>query len=90
VFNTPGTFDPERYSASRNEDRQPYALFGFGGGRHRCLGMAFAHQQIKVIWGVLLQRYDFRLRDNPAVPDYSTFVVGPRHPCRATYARRGR
>jgi sterol 14-demethylase len=88
IFQAPDTFDPDRFSIPREEDRKPYSLFGFGGGRHRCLGMAFAHQQIKVIWGMLLQQYDFKLRDDPAVPDYATFVVGPRHPCRVHYARR--
>jgi sterol 14-demethylase len=88
IFPSPDIFDPDRYSAPREEDRGPYSLFGFGGGRHRCLGMAFAHQQIKVIWGMLLQHYDLELRDDLAVPDYSTFVVGPRNPCRVRFRRR--
>jgi sterol 14-demethylase len=90
AFRNPNLFDPDRFAPPREEDRKtPYSLIGFGGGKHRCIGMAFAHQQIKVIWGILLQRFDFKLLDEAAQPDYSTFVVGPQHPCRARYHRRG-
>jgi sterol 14-demethylase len=89
VFRNPDAFDPERFASPREEDREtPYSLIGFGGGKHRCIGMAFAHQQIKVIWGILLQRFDFDLVDTNIEPDYATFVVGPRHPCRVRYRRR--
>lgn len=89
VFRNPDMFDPERFAPPREEDRAtPYSLIGFGGGKHRCIGMAFAHQQIKVIWGILLQRFEFELLDGDVDPDYDTFVVGPRHPCRVRYRRR--
>jgi sterol 14-demethylase len=89
VFRNPDAFDPERFAPPRVEDRAtPYSLIGFGGGKHRCVGMAFAHQQIKVIWGILLQRCEFDLIGRDVHPDYATFVVGPRHPCRARYRRR--
>ena len=89
VFTDPDIFDPDRFAAPREEDRKtPYSLIGFGGGRHRCIGMAFAHQQIKVIWGILIQRFDFELLDDVVQPDYATFVVGPRHPCRVRYRQR--
>ena len=89
VFRTPDVFDPDRFAPPREEDRKsPYSLIGFGGGRHRCIGMAFAHLQVKVIWGLLLQNYDFELRGAPVEPDYATFVVGPRHPCRVSYRQR--
>jgi sterol 14-demethylase len=89
VFINPDVFDPARFAPPREEDRKtPYSLVGFGGGKHRCIGMAFAHQQIKVIWGLLLQRFEFSLVDQSIEPDYATFVVGPRHPCRVRYRRR--
>lgn len=89
VFADPDRFDPDRFAPAREEDRAtPYALIGFGGGKHRCIGLAFAHQQIKVIWSLLLQRFDFELVDRDAQPDYTTFVVGPRPPCRVRYRRR--
>jgi sterol 14-demethylase len=89
IFADPCRYDPDRFAAPREEDRRtPNALIGFGGGKHRCIGLAFAYQQIKVIWSVLLQRYSFELVDEVRGPDYTTFVVGPRQPCRVRYRCR--
>lgn len=91
VFDAPFRFDPARFLPPREEEKHvPYALSGFGGGKHRCLGTAFAQLQVKVIWIVLLRHFDFELGDGAGfpAPDYSTFVVGPRPPCRVRYRRR--
>ncbi|MEU7103958.1 cytochrome P450 [Streptomyces sp. NPDC046215] len=89
IFRDPDRFDPGRYGPGREEHAAPYALIGFGGGRHRCVGTAFAYQQVKIIWSVLLRAYDLRL-DGPGcpVPDYSTFIPGPHTPCPVRYRRR--
>jgi sterol 14alpha-demethylase len=89
VFPDPERYDPDRYQRGRQEDRKAsYALIGFGGGAHRCIGSIFAYQQVKVIWSVLLRRFDLELVHPDARPDYSTFVVGPRPPSRLRYRRR--
>ena len=89
IFADPMRFDPDRFAPPRDEDRAtPFSLIGFGGGPHRCIGLAFAHQQIKVIWSLLLRRFEFKLIDREPRPDYATFVVGPRAPCRVRYRRR--
>jgi sterol 14-demethylase len=89
IFSDPERFDPERFAPPREEDRRtPYALIGFGGGKHRCIGLAFAYQQIKVIWSILLKRYAFRLVGKDHRPNFATFVVGPRQPCLVAYSRR--
>jgi sterol 14-demethylase len=89
IFSDPGRFDPERFAPPREEDRRtPYALIGFGGGKHRCIGLAFAYQQVKVIWSILLKRYAFRLLGEEHRPNFATFVVGPRQPCLVSYLRR--
>jgi sterol 14-demethylase len=73
----------------RQEDRRtPYSLIGFGGGKHRCIGLAFAYQQIKVIWSTLLQRCEYSLVDQAPRPDYTSLVVGPRAPCLVRYRLR--
>lgn len=88
VFRDPGSYDPDRFAPGREEDRKSsYTLIGFGGGRHRCIGLTFAQQQVKVIWSVLLQRFEMELVQSDHLPDYSTFVVGPRRPCLIRYRR---
>jgi len=89
IFSDPVRFDPERFAPPREEDRRtPYALIGFGGGKHRCIGLAFAYQQVKVIWSILLKRYAFRLLGEEHRPNFATFVVGPRQPCLVSYRCR--
>jgi sterol 14-demethylase len=89
IFADPERYDPDRFAPPREEDRKtPYGLIGFGGGKHRCIGLAFAYQQVKVIWSVLLQHYELALVDRKPQPNYDTFVVGPREPCLVRYRRR--
>ena len=91
VFADPDRYDPDRFAPPRLEDRRTkHALIGFGGGHHRCIGSTFAHQQIKIIWSVLFQRFELSLAHPGLQPDYTTFVVGPRPPCRVRYRRRRR
>jgi len=88
VFRDPGLYDPDRFGPGREEDRKhSYTLIGFGGGRHRCIGLTFAKQQVKVIWSILLQRFELKLVQPHHEPDYATFVVGPRRPCLIRYRR---
>jgi sterol 14-demethylase len=89
IFREPEVYDPGRFGAGREEDRKhTYTLIGFGGGRHRCIGLTFAQQQVKVIWSVLLQMFDLELVHPHHQPDYSTFVVGPKRPCLIRYRRK--
>ena len=89
LYSDPERFDPNRFGPGREEDRKAsYALIGFGGGKHRCIGMVFAYQQIKVIWTSILRRYEIELVERAYRPDYRTLVVGPQQPCRIRYKRR--
>jgi sterol 14alpha-demethylase len=91
VFPNPGAFDPDRYGPGREEDKKTlYTLIGFGGGKHRCIGMVFAYQQVKVIWAAILRRFEIDLVERQYRPNYTTFVVGPHQPCRVRYQRRKR
>lgn len=88
VFPRCDAFDPYRYSPERAEDANPFNHISFGGGRHKCLGNAFALLQIKAILAMLLHRYRFELYGDPLVADIGSLVIGPRMPCRVRYTRR--
>ena len=89
VFAEPERFDPERFAPPAGEDKQHhYALIGFGGGKHRCMGKNFAILQLKAIWTVLLDRFDFDLVTAAPAPNYGSWVTGPKTPCRLRYRRR--
>ena len=90
-FPDPQRYDPERYLPPREEDRQSFAWIPFGGGRHRCVGAAFAMIQLKAIFSILLRRYEFELAAPPESyrNDHSKMVVSVRQPCRVRYRKRG-
>ena len=89
VFADPDRFFPDRFAPPANEDKQHlYALIGFGGGKHRCMGKNFAMLQIKALWSVLLDRFRFTLHEPFPSPNYGSWVTGPKVPCRVRYRRR--
>ena len=89
VFADPERYNPDRFAPPASEEKQHhYALIGFGGGKHRCMGKHFAFQQLKAIWTVLLDRFDFHLDSGFPAPNYGSWVTGPQEPCRLRYQRR--
>ena len=88
-FQNPERFDPERFAPPREEHKRTnYALIGFGGGKHRCIGMAFAYLQVRAIMSYLLRHFELELVSREPRPDYSGFVIGPIQPCLVRYRRR--
>lgn len=58
-FPNPHQFDPSRFSETNTDNRpdDPFAFIPFGRGSHMCLGMHFAHMEIKaVVYQLLLSR----------------------------------
>jgi sterol 14alpha-demethylase len=88
VFRDPDAFDPDRFAPGREEDKRDFAYVAFGGGRHKCLGNAFAILQIKAILALLLGQFDFGLCGDAIRADFQGLVIGPREPCRVRYRRR--
>jgi len=80
VFEDADCFDPQRFSAQRSKELHPFAYIAFGGGRHKCLGNAFARLQIKAILATLLRRYEFSLTRDPIGSDFHGLVIGPSQP----------
>jgi sterol 14-demethylase len=90
-FQDPERFDPDRYGPGREEDRRhPYGWIPFGGGRHRCVGAAFAMMQLKAIFSILLRRFAFEMAQPSGSyhNDHSKMVVQLAQPCRVRYRRR--
>ncbi len=88
IFSEPERFDPDRFAAPREEDKRDFAFIAFGGGRHKCLGNAFAILQVKAILAMLLGQYEFELGGDEVAPDFHGLVIGPKEPCRIRYRRR--
>jgi sterol 14-demethylase len=90
-FPEPDAFVPGRYLEGREEDRaNPWTWIPFGAGRHRCVGAAFAMMQLKAIFSVLLQGWEFEAAQplDSYRNDHSKMVVQLQQPCRVRYRRR--
>ncbi len=59
----PTRFDPDRFFCAKLD---PNAWFPIGGGVRRCLGMAFALYEMKIVLAQLLLGARFRLAPGPA------------------------
>jgi len=84
-------FDPSRYLAGREEDRDnPWTWIPFGAGRHRCVGSAFAMMQLKAIFLILLRdvELEMALPDEAYKADLSKMVIQLEQPVAIRYARR--
>lgn len=91
VFADPERFDPERFDPPREEHKQAnYTMITFGGGKHRCIGMAFGFLQVRAVVSYILRNFELSLVHKGAQPDFSGFVVGPEQPCLVRYRRRRR
>ncbi|TWP51866.1 cytochrome P450 [Lentzea tibetensis] len=85
VFPRPDEFLPERF---KDEPKKKHALYGFGGGFHRCLGENFAYTEMKVIMTRLLQRLDLELIDTDPKPEPGQANNWPQSPCRVRYQKK--
>lgn len=68
-------FKPERFL-----ERQftPYEYLPFGGGNRRCIGMAFALFEMKLVLATILSRWDLRLVSaQPIRPSRKGALLGP-------------
>ena len=57
--------DPLRFNPKRPTPSHQFAEIPFGGGRHKCIGNAFAILQVKAILSTLLHAFDFELAQPP-------------------------
>ncbi|NDZ94406.1 cytochrome P450 [Streptomyces sp. SID6673] len=90
-FPEPDTFDPDRYDKPRQEDiANRWTWIPFGAGRHRCVGAQFAIMQLKAIFSVLFQNYEFEMLQPSETyrNDHSKMVVQLQQPCRVKYRKR--
>ena len=61
--------EPKRFKPERFLERQfsPYEYLPFGGGNRRCIGMAFAMFEMKLVLAKVLSRYSLELAKNSSV-----------------------
>uniref|UniRef100_A0ACD6A484 Uncharacterized protein n=1 Tax=Avena sativa TaxID=4498 RepID=A0ACD6A484_AVESA len=96
VYGDPERYDPGRFRvpAARREDDEAgagasaFAYTAFGGGRHACVGEAFAYMQIKVIWSHLLRNFEMEMVSPFPETDWNVVMPGPKGKVMVSYKRR--
>jgi cytochrome P450 family 110 len=72
--------EPKRFKPERFLERQfsQYEYLPFGGGNRRCLGMAFAQFEMKLVLATIVSHFELALVDRrPAKPVRRGFTVAP-------------
>ncbi len=78
IFSNVDEYDPLRFSSERAEHKvADYTLIGFGGGRHRCSGANFAHNEMAAFLALTLQRLDMHLLDKDPSVNYGLGAPRP-------------
>ncbi|VAH70983.1 unnamed protein product [Triticum turgidum subsp. durum] len=87
VYRDPARYEPGRW---RGEDGAggAFAYTAFGGGRHACVGEAFAYMQIKVIWSHLLRNFEMEMASPFPETDWNVVMPGPKGKVMLRYKRR--
>lgn len=75
LYPDPERFDPDRFMGVKTD---PYAYLPFGGGVRRCIGMAFALYEMKIVLATVLARARLRLAEpRPLRVELRSFVFAP-------------
>ena len=78
LWHDPARFDPERFSAGRNEDRvHRLAWAPFGAGQHKCIGMQLGMLKVKATLDALLRRFEWRFPGGYEAPWRFTSLPAP-------------
>ncbi|USP79002.1 hypothetical protein yc1106_06276 [Curvularia clavata] len=81
-FSNPNSFIPERFLNPGKDDNMA-AFQPFSMGRHMCIGMKVAYQEMRVILARLLWSFDLALKDPSDVWDWgeqSTYILWDKKP----------
>ncbi|MGD0095099.1 MAG: cytochrome P450 [Terracidiphilus sp.] len=78
-WQSPESFDPERFTKVNEKLQPPFTYLPFGGGPRGCIGGNYAMLQILMILSVLLRRYDFQLAPGQTIEARPMVILRPKH-----------
>jgi cytochrome P450 len=90
IYPNPTEFDPARFFARGKASAAFSAseLFPFGGGIRRCIGMAFALYEMKMVLARLFARTDLEIAHRPIKVARRSITMVPKHGLRVRLVRR--
>jgi cytochrome P450 len=84
-WQNPESFDPERFSKTKEKLHTPFAHLPFGAGPRGCIGGNYAMLQMLMILSVLLRKYDFCLVPGQTIEARPMVILRPEHGIRMTF-----
>lgn len=88
LWKDPESFDPERFSDQRQEQKvHRYAWIPFGGGAHMCIGQHFANLQVKAVLHQILLKYSWSVADDYKMPYQLMPIAKPKDNLPITLSR---
>ena len=85
-WEAPAKMRPERFLDKKPD---PYAWLPFGGGARRCIGMAFALLEMRVVLATLLPRVRLHLPYPPSKVTLRSVLFAPKGGTRVVMEERG-
>ena len=85
AYPAPERFEPERWIGVKPD---PYTWLPFGGGIRRCIGMAFAQFEMRVVLQTVVPRARMRLADGPARVTRRGITLAPKGGTRVVLEER--
>jgi cytochrome P450 len=86
-WESPESFEPERFIKTNEKLRTPFTYLPFGGGPRVCIGNQYAMLQILMILSDLLRRYDFQLTPGQTIEARPMVILRPKHGIRMTFTK---
>jgi len=83
-WESPETFDPDRFSPERSANRPKEAYFPFSGGPHQCIGNDFAMLAMQLVVARLMQEFDVSLVPGQTIKAKASVGLWPDGPVWAT------
>ncbi len=88
VWPSPHTFDPDRFTPEKVQDRSKFAHLAFGGGPHICIGKEFALVEAKLILATVAQKYRLEVAKGVQVEPLPQVTIRPKYGLRMNLVRR--
>jgi cytochrome P450 len=85
VYKDPERFDPDRWIGVKPD---PYTWLPFGGGIRRCIGMAFAQVEMRLVIAAIVKGAKLRLADGAAKVVRRGITLAPEHGTRVVLEQR--
>jgi cytochrome P450 len=86
-WESPESFEPERFTKANEKLRRPFTYLPFGGGPRGCIGGNYAMLQMLMILSDLLRKYDFQLAPGQTIEARPMVILRPKHGIRMTFTK---